>query len=115
LACKNTGRQFKGCEIDPDYVNIVNKILNGRRFHNTRYNKQNTINRFTPKKVWRLDNQTHEKLELYKTINDAAKWVFDNKLTSITDLKLKKSINSKICAVCKNKRNTAYGFEWTYA
>ena len=66
--------------------------------------------------VWRIDKDTNEKLELYETIRYASKWVFDNKLTSITDFNNGNNIKTKICAVCQKKyqRNTAFGYKWEY-
>ena len=55
--------------------------------------------------VWRcsLDG---EKLEYYKTIRDAAKWLLDNKGVE--------GGWKNISAVCLNKRKTSYGFKWIY-
>ena len=55
--------------------------------------------------VWRcsLDG---EKLELYQTIRDAAKWLLDNKGVECGW--------KNISAVCLNKRKTSYGFKWIY-
>lgn len=66
--------------------------------------------------VWRIDKDTNEKLELYQTIRFASQWVFDNKLTSITDFNNGNNIKPKICAVCQKKyqRNTAFGYKWEY-
>lgn len=51
--------------------------------------------------VWRIDKVTNVKLEFYKTIKFAAQWVFDNKLTSITEFNDGNNIKTKICAVCQ--------------
>lgn len=66
--------------------------------------------------VYRIDKDTNEKLELYQTIRFASQWVFDNKLTSITDFNNGNNIKTKICAVCQKKyqRNTAFGYKWKY-
>ena len=66
--------------------------------------------------VYRIDKDTNEKLELYQTIRFASQWVFDNKLTSITDFNNGNNIKTKICAVCQKKyqRNTAFGYKWEY-
>lgn len=85
------------------------------------------------RKVWRIDKDTNKKLELYDTIRDAAKWIFDNNLTNIKEFNNGNNIKTKICAVCqerkcvsggsrhnghsKNKeyqRKTAYGYKWCY-
>ena len=66
--------------------------------------------------VWRIDKDTNKKLELYQPIRFASQWVFDNKLTSITDFNNGNNIKTKICAVCQKKyqRNTAFGYKWEY-
>ena len=66
--------------------------------------------------VWRINNDTNEKLELYQTIKFAAQWVFDNKLTSIVDFNNGNNIKTKISAVCQKRygRNTAFGYKWEY-
>lgn len=61
--------------------------------------------------VWRIDKKTDKKLELYETIKDAAQWIFDEKLTTITEVN---NIKSKISAVCQNHRNYTYGYKWEY-
>ena len=65
------------------------------------------------RKVWRIDNDTNEKIELYETIRDASKWVFDNNLTTIKKFNNGNNIKTKICAVCR-KKETAYGYIWNY-
>ncbi len=76
--------------------------------------------------VWRLDKLTGEKLQRYETITLAAKWIFDNKLTSIKNFNRGNNIKTRICAVCRKRietrkgdknaymRKTAYGFKWEY-
>lgn len=66
------------------------------------------------RKVWRIDKITNEKLELYETIVDAAKWIFDQNLTTVKDFNLGNSIKPRICDVCRKKRKTAYGYKWAY-
>ena len=68
------------------------------------------------RKVWRINIDTNEKIELYETIRDAAQWIFDNNLTTIKEFNGGNSIKTKICAVCqKHKdRKTAFGFKWEY-
>ena len=48
------------------------------------------------RKVWRIDKNTNKKLELYETIRDASKWVFDNKLTSVKIPNSVKSIGNYV-------------------
>ena len=64
--------------------------------------------------VWRVDKDTNETIELYQTIRFASQWVFDNKLTSITEFNNGNNIKTKICAVARCKRNTAFGYKWKY-
>ena len=85
------------------------------------------------RKVWRLDPNTNEKLELYETMRDAAKWIYDNNLTSVKDFNGGNNIKTKICAVARKRlcigsgrnhngpskykeyqRKTAYGYKWIY-
>lgn len=66
------------------------------------------------RKVWRIDKDTNEKIELYETMRDASKWVFDNKLTSVKEFNNGNNIKTKICAVCRKKRKITYGFKWEY-
>jgi hypothetical protein len=56
-------------------------------------------------------------IEKYHSIGEAAKWIFDNKLTSITEFNKNTNsiISSKICAVANGHRNIAYGFKWKYS
>jgi hypothetical protein len=64
--------------------------------------------------IWRIDKDTNEKLEFYKTIKFASQWVFDNKLTSITKFNDGNSLKTKICAVARGKRTIAFGYKWEY-
>lgn len=64
--------------------------------------------------IWRVDLNTEEKIELYETIKFASEWVFNNKLTSITDFNNGNNIKTKICAVARGKRNNAFGYKWIY-
>jgi len=64
--------------------------------------------------VWRIDKDTNEKLELYQTIKFASQWIFDNKLTSITEFNNGNNIKTKICAVARGKRTIAFGYKWEY-
>ena len=87
--------------------------------------EQNRHKRKTPRekqrlissrKVWRIDKITNQKLQLYETMRDAAKWIFDQNLTSVKEFNLGQNIKTKICAVCRKKRGckTAYGYKWAY-
>jgi hypothetical protein len=64
--------------------------------------------------VWRIDKDTNEKLEYYKTIRAAAQWIFDNKLTSVKAFNNGNNIKTKISAVAQGKRPTTFGYKWIY-
>jgi hypothetical protein len=75
------------------------------------------------RKVWRLDMQTGKRMQLFETGRDAAKWIFDNKLTTVVNFANGNNIKTKICAVCQKRtdksnggytRKSAYGFRWEY-
>ena len=85
---------------------------------NLAVNKTNNafLNKSDRRSILRINLLDKTILEKYASIKDAAKWLFDNKLTSFNELnKLTSSIiSSKLCAVAKNKRNMAYGYKWIY-
>jgi hypothetical protein len=112
-------------------VHHKNKIRNDNRIENLEWatmseqnlaiNKNvlqpnNFSNRADCRSVIKLNPTTNIIIEIYNSIKDAAKWIYDNKLTSFNEFnKLNASvISSKICAVARNKRNIAYGFLWKY-
>lgn len=64
--------------------------------------------------VWRVDKDSNKKIEKYETIKLAAKYIFDNKLTNIKEFDNGNNIKTKLCAVCRGKRQTAYGYKWIY-
>jgi hypothetical protein len=78
--------------------------------------------------VWRICPDKNIKLQKYNSIKEAAKWIFDNKLTKVQEFGNGNNIKTKICSVirkgkttgkntCINKyyeRKTAYGFKWKY-
>ena len=66
--------------------------------------------------VWRINKDTNEKIEYYKTIKFAAQWVFDNDLTNVKEFNNGNNIKTKICAVCQKHygRNTSFGYKWKY-
>ena len=85
------------------------------------------------RKVWRIDKDTNERLDIYETMRDAAKWVFDNSLTTVEEFNNGNNIKTKICAVCRKKmcvgsgsrhngaskdkayqRKTTFGYKWAY-
>lgn len=68
------------------------------------------------RKVWRINKDTDEKIELYNTIMLASKWIFDNKLTTVKDFNGGNNIKTKISAVCQKRygRQTSFGYKWEY-
>ena len=64
--------------------------------------------------VWRIDKNTNEKLEYYKTIRKAAQWIFDNNLTSVKEFNDGNNIKTKISAVAQGRRLTTFGYKWEY-
>jgi hypothetical protein len=76
--------------------------------------KKEILELVSSRPIWRVDKDTNETIELYQTIRFASQWVFDNKLTSITEFNNGNNIKTKICAVARGKRNTAFGYKWKY-
>jgi len=64
--------------------------------------------------VWRINKDTNEKLEYYKTIRAAAQWIFDNNLTSVKEFNNGNNIKTKISAVAQGRRPTTFGYKWEY-
>jgi hypothetical protein len=64
--------------------------------------------------VWRLDIKSNKKLQFFKTIKFASEWVFENKLTSVNNFNGGNNLKTKICAVARGKRRTAFGYKWEY-
>ena len=67
------------------------------------------------RRTCRIDPVTNEVLEEYISIRDAAKWVFDNKLTKVKSFNNGQNIKSAICSVCMGKQNMAYSYKWKYS
>jgi hypothetical protein len=57
--------------------------------------------------VWRLDNDTNEKLELYNSLEEAGKWCFNNNLT-----KKQETARACISSNITGKYKSSYGFKW---
>ncbi len=78
--------------------------------------------------VWRICKNTNKQIQRYNSIKEAAKWVFDNKLTKVKEFGNGNNIKTKICSVIRKgtttgknatkntryERKTAYGFKWEY-
>ena len=109
-------------------VNHIDKIRNNNNLYNLEWatmseqNKHLLLNRekilkpINNKPICKLDNMTNNIIEEYKSISDAAIWIIDNNLTTITE-KNRNNISivcSKICAVANNKRQHAFKFKWKY-
>jgi len=58
-------------------------------------------------KVWRVDLQTNEKLQLYDSINMAAKWIYENNYSNNFDI-----IRVGISYSIKKIFNSSHGFKW---
>lgn len=63
------------------------------------------------RKVWRVDKNTNEKLELYQTLKLAAQWILDNKFSSSENID---HLRKKIISVAQGKSQTAFGYKWIY-
>jgi hypothetical protein len=128
--------------------NINNKLTVNHKDHNPSNNNINNLEWSTYKEqanhkrkpqleiyeytgtrpVWRICQDTDEKLQKYNSIKEASKWIFDNHLTKVKEFGNGSNIKTKICSVirkgkttgkntCKDKiyeRKTAYGFKWEY-
>lgn len=128
--------------------NINNKLTVNHKDHNPSNNNINNLEWATYKEqvnhkrkplkeiyeytgtrqIIRMCSISNKILQKYKSIKEAAKWVFDNKLTKVKQFNNGNNIKTKICAVIrkgktagKNKkkdilyeRKIAYGFKWAY-
>jgi len=104
-------------------VNHKNNIRHDNRLCNLEWStmieqnihKHKTNNKFEKRRdikaIWRLDLNTLEKLEKYKSTTEAAKWIKQNNLTdSLNELNLRQ----KLTDVSNGKNNSAYGYKWLY-
>lgn len=76
--------------------------------------KKEILELVSSRPIWRIDKNTNDKLEYYITIKSAAKWVFDNNLTSVKKFNNGNNIKSKISAVAQGRRVTTFGYKWNY-
>jgi hypothetical protein len=100
---------------DPHDNRLVN--LRWATSHEQCQNKQRNKDKEVANKraVWKLHPITKEKIELYTSATLAARWIFDNNLSKITDFnKSHESISRKIFENAKGKPYRAYGFYWSY-
>ena len=58
-------------------------------------------------KVWRVDKETNEKLQLYNSIYDAAIWCVENKVSSSAHIS-----RGNISNVIRGLQKTSCGFKW---
>jgi len=95
-------------------VNNLEWMTTTEQNNHKRKCKKEILELVSSRPVWRVDKDTNETIELYQTIRFASQWIFDNKLTSITEFNNGNNIKTKICAVARGKRNTAFGYKWKY-
>jgi len=104
-------------------VNHINNIRTDNRINNLEWStmseqalhKIKTNNTFEKKinikSIWRLDINTHAKLEKYESTTYAVRWLKSNNLTNAkNELTLRQSLIN----VSKGKNNSAYGYKWKY-
>ena len=58
-------------------------------------------------RVWRVDNDTNEKLELYNSFEEAGQWLVDNNYS-----KCPHTARTNISNAVREKQKTSYGFKW---
>jgi hypothetical protein len=83
---------------------------------NMAVNKDISLNTNSKIAVYKINPVTNIIIDKYNSISEAAKWIFDAKLTKNTYFNkiVSSSISSKICAVANGNRNIAYNFKWEY-
>lgn len=100
-----------------DHNPLNNNVTNLEWFTQKEQNnhkRNNNNHNNSVRKVWRIDKNTDEKLELYQTIAQASKWIFDNKLTKVIEFNYGSSIKSRISAVAQGHKLVAFGYKWMY-
>ena len=83
---------------------------------NISINKGKFLNKTNSICIHKINSITNIIIDKYNSISEAAKWIFDEKLTKNTDFNkiVCSSISSKICAVANGHRNIAYNYKWKY-
>jgi hypothetical protein len=86
---------------------------------NTKENKQPRIPNImnsSSKPIYQIDLQTNKTIQIFNSIKNAAKWIFENKPSKYQELNNLTSsiISSRICAVAKGNSKQAFGFFWKY-
>ncbi len=64
--------------------------------------------------ICRINKDTDEELESYKSIKLAAQWVFDNNLSDQTEFNNGHKIRQKIGNVAQGQQLTTFGYKWKY-
>ena len=72
--------------------------------HKSLETKQNTNQNLT---VWRIDSNSEEKLEKYNSIEDASKWILENKYGNSLH-----NIRGGISCASRGVYNSSFGFKW---
>lgn len=100
-------------------IHHKNFIRNDNRVENLEwatYDEQNTKKKNNHKfrhlnnLIWRLSIDG-EKIEKYHFLKDAVDWCIQN---NIYNSHSKRTVYKNISDVCKNKKNCAYGYKWSY-
>lgn len=73
---------------------------------NEKFNKRINI-----KSIWRLDENTLERIEKYVSTSEAVKWIKTNGLTKTNNVD---NLRQSLINVSKGKNKTAYGYKWMY-
>jgi hypothetical protein len=105
--------------IDKNRMNNIVSNLEWATMSEQNYHSALTSKKERPliyKPIYRIDLMSGNIIEEYKSIKEAALWVFNNNLTSIKEQNKNNIsiVSSKICAVANKKRNNAYSYNWKY-
>lgn len=68
------------------------------------------------RKIWRIDKNTGEKIEMYQSVTLAAEWIAHNNTLTCEGTTHKGTINNRIATTARanSNLNTAYGYRWFY-